>query len=230
MSRTREAWLALLTRPFPEDEAERFRAAAVELERKVAAAVPGPSFDAAAFHRARFVGSNALARGELGAREAWGRANTWMGERVAAGDALSWERIRRLNGMLRGTGEEAPFRTTRTNLGQFPCPAPSDLEALLAPMLEAVASRSAAVHPVAGAALAGQWLVSVHPFDDANGRTARLVSDWWLAAHGFPPAIHPDFLASLNGLIDHEHEVLGVADTATMLLAAVEAALARIKG
>lgn len=42
------------------------------------------------------------------------------------------------------------------------------------------------------ATLACQRLVSIHPFPDVNGRTARLATDWILHQHGFPPTTVPD--------------------------------------
>ncbi len=224
MALDREGWMALLMRPFPSEAIGRFRASACVIEERLATAIPGPSFDPAAFNRARFVGSHSLVKGSVGgaALEAWGRANTLMGGFVAEDAALSWARIRMLNGVLRGLDEEAPFRTSAIHLGRYPCPAPEDLDALVAPMLGEVTSRGAEVHPIAAAALAGQWLVTVHPFDDANGRTARLVTDWLLALHGYPPATYPDFFTSLNALLDHEDGTLGVEATANVLLGGIE--------
>jgi hypothetical protein len=37
------------------------------------------------------------------------------------------------------------------------------------------------------AAAFDQHLISIHPFEDANGRTARLMTDWLLLRAGFPP-------------------------------------------
>jgi Fic family protein len=45
------------------------------------------------------------------------------------------------------------------------------------------------LHPVALAAEAHYRLVSIHPFVDGNGRTARLLMNSLLLSHGFPPAI-----------------------------------------
>ncbi len=45
------------------------------------------------------------------------------------------------------------------------------------------------LHPVALAAEAHYRLVSIHPFIDGNGRTARLLMNCLLMASGFPPAI-----------------------------------------
>lgn len=42
--------------------------------------------------------------------------------------------------------------------------------------------------PIAFSALAYQRLVSIHPFSDANGRCCRMVMDYVLQFHGYPPA------------------------------------------
>lgn len=44
-------------------------------------------------------------------------------------------------------------------------------------------------HPIEQAALAHFHLVSIHPFVDGNGRTARLLMNLVLMKHGYPPAI-----------------------------------------
>jgi Fic family protein len=45
------------------------------------------------------------------------------------------------------------------------------------------------LHPVSFAAEAHYKLVSIHPFIDGNGRTARLLMNCLLMMHGYPPAI-----------------------------------------
>lgn len=46
-------------------------------------------------------------------------------------------------------------------------------------------------HPVLLAAQARQLLVSIHPFNDGNGRLARTVADFILMKGGYPPASIP---------------------------------------
>ena len=45
------------------------------------------------------------------------------------------------------------------------------------------------VHPLVQATVAHAWLTHVHPFDDGNGRMARLVTNLVLAQAGYPPII-----------------------------------------
>jgi Fic family protein len=58
------------------------------------------------------------------------------------------------------------------------------------------------LHPVAFAGEAHYRLVSIHPFTDGNGRTARLLMNLLLLMHGYPPAIirKRDRLAYINAL------------------------------
>jgi len=44
-------------------------------------------------------------------------------------------------------------------------------------------------HPVVHAAHHHAWLERIHPFVDGNGRTGRLVLNFMLVQHGYPPAV-----------------------------------------
>jgi len=45
------------------------------------------------------------------------------------------------------------------------------------------------VHPICQATVGHAWLTHIHPFEDGNGRMARLLANLVLARAGYPPAI-----------------------------------------
>lgn len=45
------------------------------------------------------------------------------------------------------------------------------------------ANQQSDIDPVLKAAIAHLWFVTIHPFDDGNGRIARAITDWLLARH-----------------------------------------------
>lgn len=73
-------------------------------------------------------------------------------------------------------------------------------------------------HPATLAAMAHYRLVSIHPFVDGNGRTARLLMNLVLMQHGYPPAIiqPQDRLAYIKSL--EEAQLGGSIDAYTRLI------------
>lgn len=65
------------------------------------------------------------------------------------------------------------------------------------------------LHPVESAALTHFKLVYIHPFTDGNGRTARLLMNFILMSHGYPPAI---VKADANDRLAY-YETLEIAST-----------------
>ena len=80
-------------------------------------------------------------------------------------------------------------------------PNPLKVPALMDEFLAWLISRND-MHPVAFAGLAHYKLVTIHPFIDGNGRTARLLMNLLLIMQGYPPAIidNNDRLAYINAL------------------------------
>jgi hypothetical protein len=97
--------------------------------------------------------------------------------------------------VLSWTDDEASARAVahrgRAFLDGAPCAAPDDIVLLVAPMLADVERRVAVDGVLFGAGLLYGWIVSVHPFSDANGRTARLGVDPLLGLHGSRRASSP---------------------------------------
>ena len=70
-----------------------------------------------------------------------------------------------------------------------PLQVPGAIEHLCSQIAEAETSKSP--HPVIVAALSHYELVRIHPFDDGNGRGARLLMNLILMRSGYPPAVIP---------------------------------------
>jgi Fic family protein len=80
-------------------------------------------------------------------------------------------------------------------------PSPQKLPALMAGFIQWLSTEDK-MHPVALAGEAHYRLVSIHPFIDGNGRTARLLMNLLLMMSGYPPALirKEDRLAYINAL------------------------------
>ncbi len=78
----------------------------------------------------------------------------------------------------------------------------SEVEALCA----AIETPAPGVHPVIIAALAHYDFARIHPFDDGNGRGARILMNLVLLRHGYPPAVVPLTLRR------HYYNALALAD------------------
>jgi hypothetical protein len=178
--------LRLLQRPIAGAEADALRVRCEAMEAQFGSRAAPTEIDGAAFVESRLAASTSS--GGAAARQAFGRANERVLAWVSTDAPVTLGTVRALNAALRGSEGEASFRRTPTTLDGHTCPGPDVIQPLLAPLLDAVAARSQVIHPIAGAGLLYQWLVTVHPFDDANGRTARLAVDHHLGLAGLPPA------------------------------------------
>ncbi|VDO79497.1 unnamed protein product [Soboliphyme baturini] len=84
--------------------------------------------------------------------------------------------------------EAGRFRTTEVFIGKFTPTEPQLVEQEMNEFITWINSESAVeIHPVEMAAIAHYKFVSIHPFIDGNGRTARLLMNFILMQAGFPP-------------------------------------------
>jgi Fic family protein len=100
-------------------------------------------------------------------------------------------------------------------------PAPSDVPAHMRDL--AAWLSVPAVPPVLQAAVAHAWLTHIHPFEDGNGRMARLLANLVLARAGYPPVIvkaAAHRIAYLDALAasDHGGDLLPLVNTFSQLL------------
>jgi len=82
-------------------------------------------------------------------------------------------------------------------------PAAEDVPAQMEHFVMALNERKTAEHPVILAAYAHRKLVDIHPFEDGNGRTARLLMNLILVNKGYqivsiPPVLRPAYIGALR--------------------------------
>jgi Fic family protein len=80
---------------------------------------------------------------------------------------------------------------------------PEETPAMMGDLMEWYNQNKNKIHPVRLAALVHYKLVRIHPFDDSNGRTARLVMNFILKLKGYAPVVIESkkknaYLAALN--------------------------------
>jgi fido (protein-threonine AMPylation protein) len=82
-----------------------------------------------------------------------------------------------------GAWRKSPVRVARVVVS-VPAAIPADLES----WGDSTADLKGA-HPVVHAAIHHAWFERIHPFVDGNGRVGRLILNFMLLQHGYPPAV-----------------------------------------
>lgn len=82
-------------------------------------------------------------------------------------------------------------------------PAAEDVPKCMASFIRELAENQNSLHPIEFAAYAHRRLVDIHPFQDGNGRTARLLMNLILLNHGYcvvsiPPILRHDYIVALQ--------------------------------
>lgn len=82
-------------------------------------------------------------------------------------------------------------------------PAPEDISKLMGVFIKKINSLAEQLHPIELSALAHKWLVDIHPFQDGNGRTARLLMNLILINKGYgvvsiPPVLRLEYIDALR--------------------------------
>lgn len=159
----------------------------------------------------RLKSSGTLKKGDV---ESWQRANTYVAEKIQAGLAPTWDDVLKINAILLNqefiTIREEPIYLASREA--FPVAELSSATDLFAAEILPVENHE---YPLIAAALCQYWLVSLHPFTDANGRTAVLVADWILGLHGYLPL---SFASKVDAIIAVLSDVRSSATPANAIL------------
>ena len=145
--------------------------------------------------------------------EAEGHAEAFdfMIEAAEGGDgslAISEETIRGLHRLFyrrldeKSAGKYREGQVIITGTEYVP-PSAEDVPGMMERFISSFESRKTGTHPVILAAYAHRRLVDIHPFEDGNGRTARLLMNLVLVNKGYqivsiPPVLRPDYIAALR--------------------------------
>lgn len=102
-----------------------------------------------------------------------------------------------------GTYKKYPNSVLLPDGNMFYFASPEETPALMGDLIEWYNQNKNNLHPVKLAALMHYKLVRIHPFDDSNGRTARLIMNFLLMQYGYVPLVieskkKEDYLTALN--------------------------------
>jgi len=115
----------------------------------------------------------------------WNLANQYLTKKIEHFEFPEWKDIVKINYIL-NPKNEGQQRTERVYIGQYEALPPALLEEALNFFKSEILQKSD-MHPILLAARVRYWLVTLHPFPDANGRTSNLVCDWILSFYSYWP-------------------------------------------
>ncbi|WP_413613254.1 Fic family protein [Bdellovibrio sp. HCB-110] len=142
----------------------------------------------------RLKSSGTLKQGSV---ESWQKANIFVAQKIQSEANPTWDDILKINAMLMEV-TQSEVRKEPVYLGPVEACPPELLTENLTLFQNQILNLNNHPDPLVAAALCQYWLVSLHPFADANGRTAVLLTDWILGSHGYLPM---SFATKLDALV-----------------------------
>lgn len=148
--------------------------------------------------RRRAALSNTLYR-SLAALDRWNYAQTMLKQWLEVEKPIGLQEICLLNGRLVGT-KVSSYRCSDVFTTQVKHIAVSSVDKMMSLFLKKLDRSQKEDHPLYTAFIARYWILSIHPFSDANGRTSQLLADYILLSHGYLPQAFSSILeANLIG-------------------------------
>lgn len=146
--------------------------------------------------------SNSLLRSPK-AISRWNQAQILLHQWISEERAVSLSDVQHLNSLLSGS-EKTQWRKVNIFTTQVKHIAPEDLDVMMTAFWNHLKTVRAELHPLYEAFSCRYWILSIHPFEDANGRTSQLLADFFLLKEGFLPQV---FLSHYEGnLIGDPHK------------------------
>ncbi|MGZ3801431.1 MAG: Fic family protein [Bdellovibrio sp.] len=131
----------------------------------------------------RLRSSGTLKSGDV---QGWITANSYVSQKLIEEKTLQPEDIFAINSYITGS-EKVSLRTTDIFIGPQKACLPNELPELLKYFYDNILPLEKHAHPLIAASLIRYWLVSLHPFNDGNGRTSVMICDWILLAANYLP-------------------------------------------
>lgn len=133
----------------------------------------------------RLRSSGSLKSGRL---KGWVAANSYVSQKVVEGGTPTPTPadIFHINSLMT-ENPQATVRSVDIFIGSHKACAPAHLSKFLSYFYENILPANEQTHPLISAALTRYWLVSLHPFEDGNGRTSVMICDWLLLSKNYLP-------------------------------------------
>jgi len=128
-------------------------------------------------------------------------------------DAITWEGQPTRKLITIGNYKEEPNYVRLENGEIFHFTLPAETPIQMAELMQWYRREESNLHPVLLAALLHYRVVRIHPFDDGNGRVARLLMNYVLLRNGYPPVVirsedKANYLTSLHHADSNNFEPL----------------------
>ena len=183
--------------PLPPDQELRLRQAARQRATRHSTGIEGNTLNPVEVSQAVLAVGKTQTEMQQEVRNYW-RALEWIEEQIEVGREPSEDLVRELHGIIlvRGVGrrglrsnyrrEECPVVDTATRRIDYAPPMPKDVPVLMTGLLAWWTGPEAALLPgPVRAGLLAHRFVSIHPFIDGNGRTARTLATMELWRSGY---------------------------------------------
>src|SRR5574340_70836 len=205
--------------PLPPDQELRLRQTARQRATRHSTRIEGNTLNSQEVGRAVIAVGKTQTEMQQEVRNYW-RALEWIEEQLEANRQPSEEYIRELHSIIlvRGTGrrgvrsdyrkDECPVVDSATGRIDYAPPTPRDVPVLMRDLVKWWRSDEAAELPgPARAGLLAHRFVSIHPFGDGNGRTARALATTELWRSGYDMrgflSLEEHYTADLNAYYDN---------------------------